>query len=82
MKWTLGLRALVYLRRLVRACESLAKSHAELTRVMVAEYNAAHPPKRKVTTTFDTLDVAEVNRRWREERAANMIDEDEDAMNG
>ena len=75
MKWSLSLRVLIYLRRLTRAAESIAVSQRDMATVHRGQWEIDHPIKRKVTTDFGTLDVAEVNRRWEADREAEMIDE-------
>jgi len=81
MKWFAGLRALVLLRRGVRALESLANSleyfvNADRMRV---EAELGHRWRRgaKVTTELGTLDVKAANKSWHDERAAALVDDED-----
>ena len=78
MKWSLGLRALVYLRRLTRAAESIARSQSTLARDADATWNRAHRPRGKSVVHFDQFDVDAANAQWRADREAEMISSEDD----
>jgi hypothetical protein len=60
-------------RRFIRAVERIAAAQEELVRIA----RESQPVKRKPRATeFGSFDVADANKRWREEREVLMIDED------
>ena len=75
MKWLDEVRETVLLRRGVLALESLAKSQATLATIAQQAYDADHPPKRKVKTTFDTMDQPAINKQWEADRVAESLDD-------
>jgi hypothetical protein len=62
------------IRRFIRAVERIAAAQEELVRIA----RESHPVKRKgKPTEFGSFDVAEANKRWREERELQIIGDEE-----
>jgi hypothetical protein len=69
------LRALVLLRRCTIALESIATSQMALT--VIAYDNATKQPRTKPRATeFGVLDIDEVNKRWREQRIVDGVEDE------
>jgi hypothetical protein len=63
--WALK-RALVYLKRIAEAQASQAESLATLSRVSQDEWESKHAPRPRGKFVVGQMDVAEVNKRWRD----------------
>lgn len=69
IQWSISLRALAFLRRLVRAAESIADSQRTLARVSADEWNRAHPTtKRKAPVEISAMDLTKIEDEWRKEQ--------------
>jgi hypothetical protein len=81
MKWFAGLRALVFLRRSVRALESIAHSIEYFVEMdkQRTEHELGTRWRRgaKVSTEIGTLDLVAANKRWLAEQEADMIEPEE-----
>jgi hypothetical protein len=67
------LRSLALLRRTTRALESLASSQHTLATIAIERRDRIQQRRTRKPrpTEFGTLDIAEVNKRWHAERAAD-----------
>jgi hypothetical protein len=65
-----GLRALVFLRRGVRALERIADAQQELAEIERARHDRETMKRRPRATEFGSFDVEESNARWRKEQEA------------
>lgn len=71
--WYTQLRVLGFLRRAVVALERSASAHEALA---TEARNRIRTP-RKVTTSFESLDVEEANKAWKKEREAELAGQQE-----
>jgi hypothetical protein len=73
MSWFTNLRILAFVRRAVRALESLAESQRTLASLAQEEWNAKHAPKVIRRAVFSQLDQREANSRYRRQQAERMV---------
>lgn len=79
MSWFANLRLLAFARRITRAIESIADSLRTLARISADEWakeNAPRPPRKM---EFGSFDVEEANKRYRKEREAQGISEEDES---
>jgi hypothetical protein len=70
MAWFTGIRALVFLRRGVKALERIAAAHESLASVAQVAFDAEHPVRRPThrSVDFGLLDVDEANKVYHQGR--------------
>lgn len=78
MSWFTNLRMLAFVRRAVRAIESIAESQHLLARLADSEWRKRNAPRLARKAEFATLDIMEVNKRYRLEQEAKMAVGEED----
>lgn len=72
MKLWPELRALVYLKRIAIAAESIAASQRNLSTLSTAEWERKHPAARPRATEISTMDIDKIESEWRKEQEARM----------
>lgn len=65
-----NLRALVFLRRGVRALERIADAQSELAEIERSRHNREIVKKKPKVTEYASFDVEESNKQWRKEQEA------------
>jgi hypothetical protein len=65
-----GLRELVYLRRIARALEDIAKSQRALALMAADDWKRRHPATPPKPTDFGVMDIGEVNKQYHARREA------------
>lgn len=78
MSWFTNLRMLAFARRAVRALESLATSQSTLARIADDDWRKRNAPRLARKAEFATLDILEVNKRYRLEQEAKMVGEEDE----
>jgi hypothetical protein len=65
-----GLRALVFLRRIARSLESIAKSQHAMALIMGDDWKRRNAAAKPQPSDFSIMDITEVNKRYHERREA------------
>lgn len=79
MSWFSNLRLLVFARRITCAVESIADSLRTLARISAGEWAKKHAPRPPRKMEFGSFDVVEANKRYRKEREAQGISEEDES---
>lgn len=69
-----NLRLLAYVRRAVRALESLAESQHTLATITAEDHAHAHRRSARTQLSFEPFDQTEANRRWKTQREEAMVE--------
>jgi hypothetical protein len=78
MSWFANLRILAFVRRGVRALESISDSQRTLAKLAEDAWEEKHAPHLSKKMEFGTLNVEEVNTRYHNEQKAKMLTHDEE----
>lgn len=78
MTWSLNLRLIVYLRRAVRALEGIQTAFEVVAHCVEDDWRNRNSPKMiRKRSEFGSLNIDEVNKRYRKEREAMLVPDEE-----
>jgi len=73
------LRLLAFARRMARALERTAAAAEEQARISTADWERRTVRRKPTPIQIDSLDLAESNKLWREQRRAALAESEEEA---
>ena len=81
MSWFSNLRLLTFARRIARALEDLADSQRTIANILQFNHDRRQERRNRKPKqiVFGKFDVEEANKRWRQQRAADTGEDEEDA---